>query len=277
MNAASNPPDATGPSGANLPDAAPSVRIEIDDRRATLWLDRPPVNVLDLEALAALQKAFEALHARNDLQVLTIRGAGERAFSAGVAVEDHDPAFVDAMLGRFHGALRLLLDLPAVTIAAIDGYCLGGGLELAACCNLVIATRRSRLGQPEIRLGCFPPVAAALLPSIIGPGPAADLVLTGRTLTAEEAAQLGLVHRLVDDEDLDSSLDVLLGELMGHSAAVTRLATRALAAGDPRRPAFERALAEAERLYRDELTSTDDLREGVSAFLERRSPRWTHA
>ncbi|MEM8932717.1 MAG: enoyl-CoA hydratase-related protein [Acidobacteriota bacterium] len=258
-------------------DAVETVRTVIDGRVATVWLDRPPLNILDLATTAALDAAFEALTERDGLRLVVVRGAGDRAFSAGVAIEDHAPATIRPMLDGFHGALRRLVGLDMPVVAAVDGHCLGGGMELAATCDFVLATEGSTFGQPEVLVGCFPPVAAALYPSLVAPGVAFDLVLSGRTIDAREAERLGFVTRIVADGDLDAGLDQLISELARSSAAVLRHTKRALVLGDPRRERFERALAEAERLYLDDLASTHDLREGVDAFLEKRPPAWRHA
>src|SRR5690606_10986236 len=138
-------------------------------RRATIELARPPRNILDLGLLADLERAANELAADPELQVVLLRGS-ERAFSAGVSVQDHTPDKIDRMLASFHGAVRRLRALDAFTVALVDGHCLGGGLELATACDLVVATDRARFGLPEIRLGCYPPVALALYPRRIGLG-----------------------------------------------------------------------------------------------------------
>lgn len=251
-----------------------AVQLTFEDRRATLTLERPPLNILDLAALAELAAAVDLLASRGDLQLVVIRGAGLRAFSAGVSIHDHTPDKVETMLGRFHHALRglYLLDVPSV--AAVRGHCLGGGMELAAVCDLVLASADSRFGQPEIDVGCFPPAAAALYPELLGKGRAADLLLTGRTLHAAEAASLGFVHRLVDPADFDAEVKKLTAEICAKSAAVLRLTKRALRAGRPE--IFEQALAASERIYLEELTKTHDLVEGAQAFIAKRQPRWQH-
>ena len=145
-------------------------------------------------------------------------------------------------------------------------------MELALACDLVIATEDARFGQPEIELGCYPPVAAALYPSLIGPGRTLELLLTGRTLTCEEAERMGLVARRVGD--LDEGLAKLSSEILAKSAAVVRLTKKAVRAGRDR--GFSEALTESERLYLDELCPTADMAEGVAAFLEKRRPVWKH-
>ncbi|HWM94643.1 MAG TPA: enoyl-CoA hydratase/isomerase family protein [Thermoanaerobaculia bacterium] len=243
-----------------------------DGRTATITLNRPPLNILDIPTIARLGEVVSELDQDEDLQLVTIRGAGDRAFSAGVAVQDHTPELVGPMLESLHRAIRKLRDLSAVTVAAVRGHCLGGGMELALSCDLVVATEDARFGQPEIELGCYPPVAAALYPSLIGPGRTLDLLLTGRTLSCEEAERMGLVARRVSS--LDEGIAKLTSEILAKSAAVVRLTKKAVRAGCDQ--GFSEALAESERLYLDELCPTADMAEGIAAFLEKRRPVWKH-
>lgn len=246
--------------------------LERDGRVATVTINRPPLNILDIPTIARLGEVVSELAGDADLQVVVIRGAGEKAFSAGVAVQDHTPDKVGPMLESLHGAIRKLRDLSAVTVAAVRGHCLGGGMELALACDLVVATEDARFGQPEIELGCYPPVAAALYPSMIGPGRTLDLLLTGRTLSCEEAERMGLVARRV--ADLDEGVAKLTAEITAKSAAVVRLTKKAVQAGRDR--GFSEALTESERLYLEELCPTADMEEGIAAFLEKRRPVWKH-
>jgi cyclohexa-1,5-dienecarbonyl-CoA hydratase len=246
--------------------------LDRDGRTATITINRPPLNILDIPTIQRLGEAISELDTDKDLQLVVIRGAGDRAFSAGVAVQDHTPELVGPMLESLHGAIRKLRDLSAVTVAAVKGHCLGGGMELALACDLVIATEDARFGQPEIELGCYPPVAAALYPSLIGPGRTLDLLLTGRTLTCEEAERMGLIARRVSS--LDEGLAKLSSEILAKSAAVVRLTKKAVRAGSDH--GFSEALDESERLYLDELCPTADMAEGVAAFLEKRRPVWKH-
>ncbi|MDX1631530.1 MAG: enoyl-CoA hydratase/isomerase family protein [Thermoanaerobaculia bacterium] len=249
-----------------------TIQIEREGRTARLTVDRPPLNILDLSSLEALDTTLEELAGDPELQVLVVTGAGDKAFSAGVAVADHVGDRIEPMLQTFHSALRRLFRLPFLTVAAVDGHCLGGGLELAAVCDLILATPGSRLGVPEIKLGCYPPVAAALFPTRIGRGRALDLILTGETMEAREALRIGLIDAVA--EDLENTIQERTRKVLGLSAAAIRLAKRATLAAlqEP----FEKALAEAERLYLEELVETEDMHEGIRAFLEKRKPEWKH-
>jgi cyclohexa-1,5-dienecarbonyl-CoA hydratase len=233
-------------------------------------LQRPPLNVLDIPTIRALHDALFPLLVHRDLKVLVLRSGLEGVFSAGVDVLDHTRERAGAMLDAFHRVFRLLDALPQASIAAVDGRCLGGGCELAAFCDFVLASPRSAFGQPEIDVGCFPPVAAVWLPRVLGRA-AWELVLTGAPVTAAEAARIGLVTRVSDDVEQDAA--ALAARLGGKSAAVLALARRALRRGGE--GAFEDALGRMERVYREELLATQDCEEGVRAFLEKRKPRWS--
>lgn len=251
------------------------VRIERRARAATVTFGRPPLNILDLELLAALDGAFDELARDETLQLVELRGAGEKAFSAGVSVQDHTPDKIDRMLLSFHGGIAKLRALDAFTVALVDGHCLGGGMELALACDFVVATERSRFGQPEIALGCFPPVAAALYPRRIGAGRTLELLLTGRVFEVAEAERLSFVdERVADAAALASRAAELERALTTHSAAVSRMTKRAVRAGELR--PYPAALAEAERIYLRELTAVEDMQEGLDAFLAKRPAVWKH-
>ena len=251
-----------------------TVLLERAGRTATLTLNRPPLHILDLATLNRLNEAIARLAVDPDLQVVVLRGAGERAFSAGVAVQDHTPDKVREMLDGLHGAIRGLRDLPAVAVAAVQGHCLGGGMELALGCDLVLATDDARFGQPEIELGCYPPAAAALYPRLLGTARTLELLLSGRTLSCEEAERLGLVTWRVEAGGLDLGIARVLADLTAKSAAVTRLTKRAVSAG--RDLPFDAAIEETEQIYLQDLCATADMEEGLAAFLEKRKPVWQH-
>lgn len=245
--------------------------FDLSERGAALRirLERPPVNVLDIATIQALDEALRPLAARRDLKVLVLASGLPGVFSAGVDVAEHARDLAPAMLAAFHGLLRRIDALPQVALAAVDGACLGGACELAACCDFVLATPRSRFGLPEIDVGCFPPAAAALLPRLLGRA-AAELILTGEPVSAAEAARVGLATRVV--EDLAAETDALVARLSAKSGAVLAIARRALRDGG--RGSLTEALERAERLYRERLLATQDVEEGVRAFLEKRKPAW---
>ena len=251
-----------------------TVHLDLQGRRATLTIDRPPLNILDLGTLAELDGALDRLAEAPELALGVVRGAGAKAFSAGVAVEDHTPDKIEWMLARFHRVCTRLAALPALSIAQVQGHCLGGGMELASACDFVVAAEEARFGQPEIELGCFPPLAAAFYPARFGRGWTLDLLVTGRIVGAAEAERHGFVSRLVPRDGLDAAVEELATAILAKSTAVLRLTKRAVAAGET--SAAPTALAECERLYLDELAATADMTEGLAAFLEKRRPEWRH-
>jgi len=251
-----------------------TVQIGIEGRVARITVDRPPLNVLDIVTMRALDRALvSVLEGGAHCDFIVFQGAGPRAFSAGAEIADHTPDRVGEMLEAFHAIFRRLWRSDAVTIAAVHGLCLGGGFELAAFCDFVVAAESARFGQPEIKLGCFPPVAMLMLPQLAGMRAALDLILTGRTISAVEAQRMGLLSRIVPEAELSAAVDALLAELQAQSPAVMRLTRRVLmqAAGFD----FEKRLAEIEDIYLGQLMQTTDAQEGIRAFLEKRAPVWS--
>lgn len=242
---------------------------------ARIALARPPWNVLDMQAIRELGQAVGEADQNREVAAIVLAAEGEKAFSTGVDVRDHTADRVEEMLGLFHGVFRMLARTAKITIAAVRGHCLGGGCELATFCDLVVAAEDAQFGQPEIRLACFPPIAATTFPRLVGEKKAAELLLTGKSIGAAEAAALGLVNRVVPAAELDAAVGSLLAELFKNSAAALVLAKRALRLGWAEE--FDRRLDEVESLYLKELMRTHDAEEGLRAFMEKRKPIWTHS
>ncbi len=251
------------------------VALSIDGRAARIVIDRPPLGILTLPMLQALTSACERLARTPEVAVATIASAGPRAFSAGVDVAAHAPDRARPMLEAFEQLAERVLSLDQILIASVRGHALGGGWELALLCDLVIAAEDARFGLPEITLAAFPPVAAALLPRLIGDGRALALVLSGTTITAAEAQRLGLVTRVVPAGELEAETRTLESSVLVHSGVAVGLAKRAVVAAG--RESVRRALRDATRLYTSELVSTADAAEGIAAFLGKRAPVWKHA
>lgn len=246
------------------------VGLTIKGRVGTLLLDRPPLNVMNIAMMNGLHQATSKAAGQCDL--LIFRGAGDRAFSAGAEVADHVPDRVGTMLRAFHSIFRELWHSKIVTIAAVHGHCLGGGCELATFCDFVVATESAMFGLPEIKLGCFPPVAMVTFPRLVGMRAAFDLILSGRTISAVEAQRVGLVTRVVPDEALDQSVAALVSDLRALSPDVLAMARRQLWNADGFD--FDRSLQSVEDFYLSELMKTHDANEGIRAFLEKRQPAW---
>jgi cyclohexa-1,5-dienecarbonyl-CoA hydratase len=232
----------------------------------------PPLNVIDLQMARDLHDALANLNSRPDISVILFQG-DSRAFSAGVDVKAHLPEQIREMLTSFHAVIRAIVASRKVTIAVVRGTCLGGGAELAAVCDMVYTTTDAVWGFPEIKLACYPPVASVALATLIGQKRAAEMILTGRQFSGGEAAAMGLANRAVTPEDLDAAVERSLAELRALSPAALAHAKKAMYAWDAIH--FDKGLARAETIYLDELISTADAREGIIAFLDKRTPKWT--
>jgi cyclohexa-1,5-dienecarbonyl-CoA hydratase len=246
------------------------VKVAVSVARVTLV--NPPLNVIDLRMAREIRQTLTELEARSDISVIVFEGDAH-AFSAGVDIKAHLPEQIHEMLTSFHAVIRAIVASCKVTIAAVRGTCLGGGAELAAVCDMVFTARDATWGFPEIKLGCYPPVAAVVLATIVGQKRAAELVLTGRHFSGDEAAEMGLANGSVAAEELEAVVERTLGDLRQLSPAALTYAKKALYAWDAIH--FDKGLARAEKIYLDELISTADAHEGIIAFLEKRNPQWT--
>ena len=248
-----------------------TIRFHPGPRVASIVLNRPPLNIINLEMLAELSAAWSEVE---DLkaQVAVISGAGDRAFSAGVNVADHAPGKIETMLEKFHHVILRIRRSDCVSIAAIHGHTLGGGAELAMMCDLIIAAGNAQIGQPEISLGCYPPVAVAYLPGAIGFHKASEMVLIGEPVSAADAERSGIINKVVPRANLTETVDAYVDKLLTKSSAVLALTKRALREGAGHH--FEKALDRSHELYVRDLTKTEDMVEGMEAFLEKRPPSW---
>ncbi|MCG6955753.1 MAG: enoyl-CoA hydratase/isomerase family protein [Gemmatimonadetes bacterium] len=238
---------------------------------AKVVLDRPPLNVLNIDMLRELTAAMDLLAADADVAVVAITGAG-RAFCAGVDVADHTEDRVHDMIESFHEALLRVRSAEMPTVAMVNGAALGGGMELALACDITVARAGAKLGQPEILLGVLAPFASAVLPGMVGRARALDLCLTGRTVLAEEAAHMGFVQQVWPKDEFPGAAEEYLRSISELSGPVLRLAKRAVDEGA--NASLADALPAVERIYLDELMSLEDAREGLTAFLEKRPPVW---
>ena len=254
------------------PDSASSrLKLEIEPPIASLTLRHPPLNVIDLQMMDELSAALAQIESRADVSIMVLQGS-EKAFSAGVDVAAHAPDQVEEMLRKFHASIMKLVAMRKVTIACVRGHCLGGGAELAMVCDLVYTTNTAQWGFPEIKLACFPPIAATALAALIGQKQATDLILTGRNISGEEAAALGLANRAVPDGSLDAAIQESIDQLAKLSPAALGVTKKAIYAWDSIH--FDKGLARAEKVYMEELTKIEDMQEGIQAFIEKREPKW---
>ena len=250
-----------------------SIKFNLEDRVGRIGFNRPPLNIFNISMMREIVGAINECANKRDVVAIVFEAeAGSRAFSAGVAVEEHVEETIYQMLDSFHAVFHALEQAGKAAVAVVDGAALGGGCELVAGCDVVIASERARFGQPEIKLGVFPPVAAILLPGIIGDKRARELMLTGELIDAQEALRLGLVNMVVGSAELEQKTEELLVKLRELSARALEMTKRAINLA--RGVQFEEALRRVEDLYLNDLMKTEDAREGINAFMEKRKPAW---
>jgi cyclohexa-1,5-dienecarbonyl-CoA hydratase len=248
-------------------------RIALDLRPpvARIVLQNPPLNVIDIPMMEELAQALAEIEANPEVSIVILSGS-PNAFSVGVDVAAHTPDKVEQMLAKFHSVIRALVSSKKVSIASVHGHCLGGGAELAMVCDLVHTSESATWGFPEIKLGCYPPVAVTALATLVGQKHAADLILTGRSVSGKEAASIGLANRAVADGEVESAVQEAIEHLSRLSSSSLAITKKAIYAWDSIH--FDKGLARAEKIYLEELMKTADAREGVDAFLQKREPVW---
>ena len=253
-----------------MPNEFKTIKLDLKDGLTTITLFRPPLNIINLEMLGEISEALD--NSVDSSRVLLIKSGLDGVFSAGADVKEHFPEKVDTLITEFNRVVWKIISYPRPTICVVEGRCLGGGMELAMGCDFVIAVEGAEFGQPEIRVGAFPPVAAALYPRLSGLRAATMLILTGRTIDARQAKALGYVNEVVACEKLDAAVDELVKSLIQNSAAVLACAKKAII--ESLNMGVENALRKASEIYLKELMKTEDAVEGLKAFIEKRKPQW---
>jgi len=244
------------------------ITFEKKDKVATITLNEPPSNWLTILMMKEINQALLDVKRDPSVQLLVFDAAGEKAFCDGVDVADHTPDKVDEMIFVFHEMFRIMASLDVTTVALVNGRSLGGGCELMAFCDIVIASEKAKIGQPEIAVGVFPPVAAAWFPKIIGLKKTMELLLTGKIISAKEAEAIGLVNVVLPAENFKEGVDKFLADFLNKSRPVAMWTRRAIMAG--LNLDFLGALKASEILYLQGCMATDDAKEGISAFMEKR-------
>jgi len=250
------------------------IRWDDSGSMAHLTMNRPKQNILNMEMLREMAVAIESLNSRDDVCLILLDAAPECEgyFSAGVGAEGYTSQMVFQMLDAFHRVFHAMIDISKPVLAVVDGVASAGGCELAAFCDLVIATENARFLQPEIKLGVFSPLGAVVYPRVIGPKRAMELLLTGDTLNAQQAVQIGLVNRVVPRTALKETVDALVKRLSEQSGAVLALLKRVIFEGTwlP----FDEALKKSQDVYLNQLFELEDSQEGLRAMVEKRKPVW---
>lgn len=245
---------------------------EKKDKVARITLNTPPSNWLTIVMMREINEVIMEVKKDPTVQLLVFDAAGDKAFCDGVDVADHTPDKVNDMIEIFHRMFRLMAELDCTTVGIVNGRSLGGGCELMAFCDIVIASEKSKIGQPEIAVGVFPPVAAAWFPKIIGLKKTYELLLTGKIITAKEAEAIGLVNVVLPVEGFKEAADKFLADFLKQSRPVAMWTRRAIKAG--LNVDFLEALKASEMIYLHDCMATEDANEGISAFMEKRKAVW---
>jgi cyclohexa-1,5-dienecarbonyl-CoA hydratase len=248
-----------------------NILLEKGDGVAKLTINKPPLNILDIETLEEMNQALAELRTDDEVKVVVITGAGEKAFSAGVAVGDHLGEKLPKMVEVFHRLFISLVEVEKPTIAVVNGLALGGGCEVVAGCDMAIATESAQLGQPEIKLGVYPPPASVLFPRILGRRKAFELILSGDSISAKEAEMIGLVNKAVPDKEFKKATDEFIKRFTANSG-LTLAQTRAALYRN-----FDLDFGEAMEVTGVDATlvmAGENSVEGLKAFLEKRKPVW---
>ncbi|MGD2270653.1 MAG: enoyl-CoA hydratase/isomerase family protein [Desulfobacterales bacterium] len=245
--------------------------VEKSDGVARITFARPKHNVLNIEMMNELNHQLEALAGEAELKCVVILGEGP-SWCAGVEVADHKPEMADQMIATFNRIFELINQLEVPVISVVQGACLGGGMEVAIACDIVVASKSAVFGQPEIKLGFLPPYAAIRLPQLVGPAKAVEVCTSGKRYTAEEARRMGLVGHVAEDDDLAEYAQKLIGEIQVNSPLIIRLNKRAVK--QHLGLDFAAALNGVSDLFLNTLMKTEDTLEGIRSFEEKRQPVW---
>lgn len=246
-------------------------KFEKTDGRCRITLARPKHNVFNIDMLKEFNGLMEKCLDDNDLKCVVIDAEGP-SFCAGVEVGDHKPGMADEMIAVFSRMFELIYQLEIPVIAAVQGACLGGGMELAIACDIIVAAQKAVFGQPEIKLGFFPPYAAVRLPELIGPAKAIEVCTTGKRYSAREAKDMGFVAYVVEDDELNGVVDAIVKEIDACSPLIIRLNKRAVR--NHLGMDFKTAMDGVNDLFLSVLMKTEDTLEGLNSFDEKRKPEW---
>ncbi len=250
-----------------------NIRVNLVDGVGEIEFDRPPLNVLNIEMMKEINSALKDLISDPTLRLLVFKGSG-KAFSAGVDVTEHTHDLVNEMLETFHEIFSHLQEMSVPTVAVVNGAALGGGCEIAIFCDIVLASDRAKFGQPEIKVGVLPPIAAIMFPRLMDQKKAFELILTGDVIPADEAKRLGLVNQVYPADEFDEKAKEFINKFTSLSSAVVKITKRSL--NQTRGLNYSEAIKKIEDIYFNELMKTEDANEGLQAFIEKRKPSWKH-
>ena len=238
---------------------------------ARIILDSAPLNILDCDQCEELLEAIHSIRDDDVARIVIVQGDGGE-FCSGTDIAEHTPEKMPELLPKFHACLDAMLTLDAITIAAVQGHCLGGGFELALSCDRILADENAKLGLPEIKLGCFPPAGWIQMLARSSSGSAVRMVCSGEISKAGDFPHSGVVDQLVPAGKMESALKKEVEPYQSMSPAILAFSARQFHRRS--REQWARHLPELEKDYLDGILNHPDSREGVEAFLEKRTPKW---
>ena len=266
-----NATDFTTQTARRHPDKFEFVKFRIDNSAARMTLNRPEHNLLNEAMLREIADGI--IFAGNSEQAkLIVLDSDAKVFSGGIDIGEYTSQRVFQMLEAFHAAFAAMLETGKPVICVVNGPAIGGGAELAAFGDLVIATPKARFAQPEITIGVFPPLASTILPFLVGPKTALEIILTGEPVSAERALELGMINRLVPEAQLEKTVDELVARIAGHSGPVLTMAKKAILGGMGL--SLRDGLKKSMDIFLNELYRLEDSQEGLRALVEKRKPNW---
>ena len=247
------------------------IKLTVEGGVARMTLNRPDHNLLNESMLREMSDAITYAGERREVKLIVLDSAC-KVFCGGIDVGEYTSQRVFQMLDVFHSVFSGILETSKPVMCVVNGPAIGGGAELAAFGDLVIATPRARFAQPEITIGVFPPLATTILPFLVGPKVALELVLLGEPVTAEKALELGMINRLVPEAQLEATVNDMIGRVVGHSGPVLSMAKKAILGGMGL--SLRDGLKNSMNIFLNELYSLEDSQEGVRALVEKRKPNW---
>lgn len=248
-----------------------NIKLKKDTFTATITLSKPPLNILDTDDLNYLNKILQSLNSQKGLKLIIIE-SNQKIFSAGVNISEHSKEKFPTMLEAFHKVICTMADLDVPILCLVKSKCIGGGFELALFCDMIVASDKASFSNPEIKLGCFPPVSLIMLPQLIGEKKALELILTGKELSAHEAENLNLVNHVFEENVFDQKVQELINSIISNSSSIIKITLKAYKKVND--SGLKDKLGIIEKIYFDELMNLKDSQEGLASFLEKRLPVW---
>lgn len=266
-----NPEDFSTLRKKKRPEEFEFLKVRLEGSVARMTLNRPEHNLLHEPMLREMADAIDLVGQKDEIKLIVLDSAC-KVFCGGIEVGEYTSQRVFQMLDAFHAAFAGILETSKPVICIVNGPAIGGGAELAAFGDMVIATPKARFAQPEISIGVFPPLASTILPYLVGPKTALELVLTGEPVTAERALEIGLVNRLVPEAQLEKTVSDLIARITSHSGPVLTMAKKAILSGMGL--SLKDGLKQSMNIFLNELYRLEDAQEGLHALVEKRKPNW---